>query len=166
MEIGTISLTIGQAVLSEATKSYSVTNPYVQLRCRQIFHKTTNRVPPLTTGTSVANKGFDETFRLQVLSRDDEVAIQLIDGDRQRENFDGSQVGETVVKLGDLMDRADHWLKLYFEPKDGMGKIEGALLFVQAHFIKRGHAGGEYFETVDKETLWRHVAKQERYVTE
>ena len=68
-----LKFTIGQAVLSEATKNFQVNEPFVQFKCRDTLGKTKNRVPKLTTGNDVITPGFNETFSVQILSHDDEI---------------------------------------------------------------------------------------------
>ena len=73
-----LKFTIGQAVLSEATKHLEINEPFVQFRCRETLGKTKNRVPKLTTGND-SSKGFNETYSVQVLSHEDEIEFQLLD---------------------------------------------------------------------------------------
>lgn len=68
-----LKFTIGQAVLSEATKNILVNEPFVQFRCRETLGKTKNKVPTLTTGNELVTPGFNETYSVQVLSHDDEI---------------------------------------------------------------------------------------------
>ena len=84
---------------------------------------------------------------------------------------DHAQIGSATVKVRELVESTEMWLKLHFQPKNQVLKIEGAQLFLSSYFSTKGHAyAGKSFKTtipsVDHRQHAVNAKLQEKYMAE
>lgn len=93
-DVGILKITIIEAVLSEETQHMKLVDPFVQFKYRDYEKRTQQNVATITTGRVKNRSQFNETFKFQVFSWDDEIVFQLRDDDRTKKYAQENILGE------------------------------------------------------------------------
>lgn len=74
-DIGVLKITIIEAILSEETQHKNLVDPYIQFKYRDLEKRTQRQVSTITAGRVKNRSQFNETFKFQVFSWEDEIVF-------------------------------------------------------------------------------------------
>ena len=125
---GIIRLTIIQARLAESAQESYLVQPYVQYKYRDIEMRTTKKLfkgKKLIVDKNKKQDTFDETFKINMFDKSDEIVIQLRDDYftsklSKKDSNNDTCVGELRIKCEELIKGSGNklWYDLDFDHKN------------------------------------------------
>ena len=113
-EIGVLKITVIEAILSEETQHKTLVDPYVQFKYRDYEKRTQSQVSTITAGRVKNRSQFNETFKFQVFSWEDEIVFQLRDDDKTKKYGQENILGEYRTAMKEFIkdSGSEKWYKM------------------------------------------------------
>ena len=146
-DAGVLKITITDAVLSAATQHLKLVDPFVQFKYRDVEKRTQRDVPTIGTGRDKNRSQFDETFKIHVVSWDDEIVFQLRDGAKTKKSSLDNVVGEYRTNMREFIEDSgsEKWYKLMAQLEGWTAAKEAAQLSMTAVFTAQSKRQAEVY---------------------
>ena len=147
-------------------------DPFVQFKYRDYEKRTQRDVSTITPGRVKNRSQFNETFKFQVFSGEDEIVFQLRDDDKTKKYAQDNILGEYRAQMKEFIEASgtEQWYVLTTQLEGWTTRKEAAQLSMTVAFTAKSKKQTEVYtkSKTDAEIKAFHenAAKQEKYVQE